>query len=280
MQLLEVTLIVSDYGGQNDLNLYQSLSFLFTNPEKCRHWFEMRKEIRGKYFIDNRRISFKKMNDSYKKRILVPFLSIADSIPGLIVIILVDKKISTLFVDKNEEKTPELTKFRHWKFNSFEKMMRVVHFTSFFSAGLSREGQNLVWFSDEDEIIADDSRLSEVTNILGIVLSHYLKHNLRQIRLGTTKSDDSSRELEDLASIPDLIAGALSEALTAQQKNMCIPRGSIFLKQSPVSDKTEQILHWFAHSEMPLKRLVFLVEETNPLMYRIIRLNFITLSNV
>jgi hypothetical protein len=87
-------------------------------------------------------------------------------------------------------------------------MLRVVHIVSFFLAGLSRAHQNVIWITDEDEIAANDNRMRELTNLFGNISSHYLPHSMGHFRCGTMKSDDGSRQLEDLASIPDLVAGA------------------------------------------------------------------------
>src|SRR5207249_3520816 len=101
------------------------------------------------------------------------FLSAANNIGGLSVSILVHKAIVSLFresaqIDLSE---PGLEGFSHWKGTSFEKMLRIVHLVSFFIAGLSRAGQDVLWITDEDEIAANDDRLSELTKLFGNVSS-------------------------------------------------------------------------------------------------------------
>lgn len=257
-------LVVSDYSGKHDTAFYQSLSFLFADTERCTVWEEERHRFRQRFLTDGRRMAFKNLNDKERKKALPYFLAAADSIPGLSTTVLIDKRIKSLFSESGEidRSQPELGPYAHWRKTPFEKMLRIVHFISFFVAGLSRQNQDILWITDEDEIAANELRLRELTKIWGIVISNYLQHNLRHLRCGTTKSDDGSRQLEDLASIPDLIAGTLTEVLTAQQNEGLMPtRISLIVPPTrSLSSKAAEIMSWFANSSQPLKRLVYLIE--------------------
>jgi len=257
-------LVVSDYSGEHDTASYQSLSFLFADLERCTTWEEMRHRLRQRFLTDGRRMAFKNLNDKERKEALPYFLAAADSIPGLSATLLIDKHIKSLFAESGEidRSQPELATYAHWRKAPFEKLLRVVHFISFFIAGLSRQNQDVVWITDEDEIAANELRLRELTKIWGIVIRNYLRHNLRHLRCGTTKSADRSRQLEDLASIPDLIAGTLTEVFTAQQNEGLMPTRNLLIVP-PVrnlSSKAAEIMSWFANTSLPLKRLAYLIE--------------------
>jgi hypothetical protein len=208
-------------------------------------------------------MSFKTLRDKKKRAVLEMFLSAANNIAGLSISILVHKAITSLFresgqIDLGE---PGHEEFSHWKETSFEKMLRVVHLVGFFIAGLSRAGQDVLWITDEDEIAANDDRLRELTKLFGNVSSHYIPHNMGHFRCGTTKSDDGSRQLEDLASIPDLIAGALSEVVVAMNQQGMMPSNSIFVfRPQNIKAKTAEIMNWFSTNLEPLKRLVYMIE--------------------
>lgn len=257
-------LVISDYSGKHDTAFYESLSFLLVDIERCTVWEEKRHKLRRRFLTDGRRMAFKNLNDKERKKALPYFLGAADSIPGLSATVLIDKRIESLFsksggIDRSQ---PELESYAHWHKTSFEKMLRVVHFISFFIAGLSRQNQDIVWVTDEDEIAANEQRLRELTRIWGIVISNYLQHNLRYLRCGTTKLDDGSRQLEDLASIPDLIAGTLTEVFTAQQNEGLMPTRNLLIvpPARSLSIKAMEIMSWFANSSQLLKRLVYLVQ--------------------
>lgn len=258
-----VMFVASDYSGQNDFADYQSLSFLFADLNYCNTWEKKRQILRQQYLADGRRMAFKNLNDNKRWKALPAFLEAADTIPGLVATILIDKRINNLFkksgsFDMNQ---PELRPYSHWKQSSFIKVLSIIHFVSFFIAGLSAPNQDIIWITDEDEIAANESRLRELTTLWGNILSHYTQHNLRHLRCGTTRSDNGSREIEDLASIPDLIAGTLTELLTMQRAEGLLPK-STFIVPPPkrLSKKTIEIMNWFSTTHQPLKRLVFVVE--------------------
>lgn len=80
-------------------------------------------------------------------------------------------------------------------------------------------------------------------------------------RCGTTKSDNGSRQLEDLASIPDLIAGALSEEIVALNQQGIMPSNSLFVfRPQNIKAKTAEIMNWFSTDLEPLKRLVYVID--------------------
>lgn len=271
-------LVMSDYSGQHTTAKFESLSFLIADFEKCDVWEQKRHLWRQRNLPDGRRMAFKSLKDGFKERALEEFLEAADNIVGLSVTILVRKDIKTLFGtdERINWQNPELAPYRHWPEHTFEKMLRVVHLLSFFTAGFSRPNQNVLWITDEDDIAANESRLRELTKILGNVSSHYVTHNLGHLRCGTTKSDDGSRQLEDLASIPDLVAGMLAEAVSEQRsQGLLASEGIITPPPKQLREKVSKLMNWFATNRKPLKRLVFLIEPvSNSTQLEIKRLKF------
>ena len=271
-------LVVSDYSGQHSTVNCESFSFLIADFEKCDVWEQKRKLWRQKCLPNGGIMAFKDLNDGKKARALGEFLDAADDIVGLSITILIRKNVRTLFGDSERInwQNPELAPYRHWPKGTFEKMLRIVHFVSFFTAGFSRPQQNILWITDEDEIAANESRLRELTNILANVCSHYVSHNLGHLRCGTTKSDNGSRQLEDLASIPDLVAGMLAECVSEQRKqNLLAESGIINPIPKALRHKVTRLMNWFATNQKTLKRLVFLIEPvTNSTQLSIKRLKF------
>lgn len=259
----EMIFIASDYSGEHDLARYQTLSFLFADLQHCYTWENKRIQFRNRYLADGRRIAFKNLRDKKSREALPYLLDAANTILGLSITFLIDKQIESLFreegaIDRTE---PKLEEYLHWPQGSFEKMLRVVHLISFFLAGLSRKYQDVMWITDQDEIAANEARLRELTNITAEISSHYLPHTLRHLRCGTTKSDNGSRQLEDLASIPDLIAGALSEVLGVyRDEGVGLQKPLIIRPPENLSNKSIEILNWFATDIETLKRLVFSIE--------------------
>ena len=90
--------------------------------------------------------------------------------------------------------------------------MRVLHLSAFLLSGLSVPGQDVLWIIDEDDIAANVTMLTDLTELFVGLCSSYSSHPLGHIRCGTTATaGDAGLALEDLAAIVDLTTGALGE---------------------------------------------------------------------
>jgi len=254
----EVLVVASDYGGQHNTSAYESLSFLFADLNECGEWNERREELRAEFLPDNRRMSYKNLNDKKRNEALFPFLLAANHIPGLSITFLIDKKINSLFITEGKLRVEQLS---HWSRVSVEKLLRVLHFISCFIEGLSTSGQHVFWFTDQDDIVPNAAKLTEVNSLLAHISSQYLSHDMGDLRCGTAEVDDGSRLIEDLISVPDLVAGALADVLNNNPEFESDPAVLGRIKRlENLSEKTRRILAWFTHSEYPLKRLVCVIE--------------------
>lgn len=86
----------SDYGGQHPSSRYESLAFVIADAMKLRPWDEARALCRKTHLPDGRRMSFKSLNDKLRVAARPDFLS-ADLIPGLLLVVLFDKQIGSIF---------------------------------------------------------------------------------------------------------------------------------------------------------------------------------------
>lgn len=254
----QTILIGSDYGGQHQGVNYQSLSYLFADVEQCGDWLYHREEVRRRYLKDGRRFSYKALNDNQRKRALFPFLQAANSIPGLSVTLLIDRRIRSLF---QEDSTDERQQFQSWQSASVEKLLCVLHFAGLFVAGLSTPNQDILWITDQDEIAANPQRLEQMVNVFATIASHYLSHDLRHLRIATTASDTGIRDIEDFVALPDLVAGCLTEILSSYSSYAYLDSSIILPPKQNVSAKATAIANWFSDSSQPLKRLVYVIDE-------------------
>jgi len=255
--------IGSDYGGQHDLARYETYTFILADLENCIDWENLRQDWRKTFLSDGRRMSYKKLNDQRCRKALRPFLQAANFLIGLVVTVLVDKRIKSIFEPFESDRidTSILNIYSKWKEPVFEKLLRIIHFASLFLSGLSRSYQNVIWISDEDEIIPNDERLREAVNLFGIISSHYLNHTLGHFRWGTTKIDSERRHLEDFVAITDLVAGSLSSILTKYKEQNTVPQSEILIPPPKnLSRKDKYIMDWFSDNVRTLKRLVYAIE--------------------
>ena len=201
-------------------------------------------------------MSFKGLNDRRRQQALVPFLRAADSIPGLLFTVIIEKSLKgTVFDFRSEDAEDPSLKFNHWSASAFQRFVLMGHFGSLLLSGLSAPMQNVLWFTDEDDLAANDSRIIEGTRALATITSNYLPHTLGHLRYGTTKSDPGNRSIEDLAALPDLAAGALNEIIVSTPI-------SHLLTPAPqsLSAKTRNIAGWLSESFHTLKKITFVID--------------------
>lgn len=133
LQLGPTLLLLSDYSGQHKKSKYEAFSFLLTDLKFCWLWDELRADVRSQILKNHRRISLKGMNDDRKRSALIPFLNVANSIPGLIMTMLVNKEYSTQFHLSHEERSQLPTSLQGWPLNVIRKLTWISHFGHFFS---------------------------------------------------------------------------------------------------------------------------------------------------
>lgn len=213
-------LLASDYSGQHDTARFESYSFLLTTPESCSAWEQYRAKWRSQLPADarGRRMSYKNLNDGYRQQALPHLLAAAGGLHGLSFTVLVDRSLRDLFVDGFVASfLAQQGRFNEWGAATLEKLFRVVTFAALLVAGLSCDGQRIIWVTDEDDIAANPKKLDEFTYAFGATLRRLLSNDIGLVQCCTTELD-VNLELEDLVAIPDLIAGTLSELLAAYQR--------------------------------------------------------------
>jgi hypothetical protein len=207
-------------------------------------------------------MSYKTLNDKVRRRALIPFLDMGLNIRGWLITFAVSKNGQSLFESPANNRDPEVSEMLSiWKESVHERLLRILHMSTFLVSGLSVPGQDILWVTDEDDIAANVSQLTGLTNLFAVITSNSLNHNLRHLRCATARSDDGSRSLEDLLSYADLAAGTVCEYATAIQGNHKFLQKSVI---SPVprsiSWKSRTILPWLASSAGDLHRLTCLID--------------------
>ena len=256
----DTLLLACDYGGQHRSAAYETFSFLLTDLAFCWLWDENGRVIRNTILKDKRRMSCKGLNDSRKRSALLPFLRVADSLPGVLVTVLVEKKYSATMAIEEADHDQLPLAVQSWPASTIRKFVWAMHLGALFVAGLSRPFQNLWWITDQDAIAANDGRLIGATPIVAGILTQYCSRDMGHLRFGTTACDNGDLFLEDIAAITDFAAGALSEipvlATTKQISSIAVPLGG------HVPSKALQILNWIGTPKpQPLRRLVFVVDQ-------------------
>jgi hypothetical protein len=238
------------------------LAYLLADrPGILRIWDSERRTIRKRFLRDERRIAFKGLADRNKQKTLGPFLESASSINGILFCVAIEKSIA-LMSSFRLPSGDDIAKWSSlpWKPRVLEKLIRVSLFGSFLVGGLCRQGQNLHWITDEDEIVPNEDYQKDAAQIMGGMLHQYCTEKMGQISLGIAGKFEDDRRAEDLISIVDLAGGAFSERLTALGTDRLPKSTNIFAPmRKPMSTKSQLILSWMFESKRPLKKVICLL---------------------
>ncbi|QFR34629.1 hypothetical protein [Ancylobacter sp. TS-1] len=252
---------VADFSGSHAGSRYDTYAFLLLDLDANDWWFQAQRAFRQE-ILKSRRLSFKALNDRFRRSALPVFINAANEIEGALIVVAVDKNTGSLFERSDDDEARELLGV--WKKSVQEQVLRVAHLGSYLVAGFSAPNQNVLWIVDQDQIAANDGQLTQLTKIVAAVGVHYLKHDLGHLRCATTLSDDGSLAIEDLAAISDLAAGAFAEYFNAVTRQGRFPvKGVISLEPVGLSPKTRSLCRWLLDPGHPLSRLFLVLDRPN-----------------
>ena len=253
-------MMVADFSGQHKGQHFDTYAFLIFDLDRNERWLQGQRFFRQAIMPSGRRMAFKAMNDKLRREALVPFLQLADEIEGWLVLFAASKVGGSAF--RSADRPDEFEQLlKSWKPSVRERLLRIMHFSTFLLSGLSSPGQDVLWIIDKDEVAPNAEQLTQLTQVLARVSSNSIGHDLRHLRCGTTHSDDGSLSLEDLVAICDLGAGALCEVATAIVSQGRFPvRDVATALPAGLTWKSRAIASWLAANRGSLKRLTCLIE--------------------
>lgn len=202
--------IISDYSGQHKGSSHEAYSFLVTTHGALAEWAPIRQEFREKWLLDGRRISFKQLGDLLRWKALIPFLTASSRIQGNLITILVDNRIGSF----SEGGALALREIFPDCFppgmgsKTAEKMLRLASFVAMITAGLRRQDQQSSWVSDHDEALETFDRREQLGRLAAYMTFGFTGwRNPADMWFGTTEALSLPEWMEDVAAIPDLVAG-------------------------------------------------------------------------
>lgn len=273
-------MIASDYSGSHGGSKYVASAFLLADAQGSIEWPHLRNIVRGRFLADGRRMSFKALNDRHRQDALGPFLRAADRIHGLCAVIIVDRSITRLSSSQNTMQLWDaLVGLRgRWNPQAFEMMARIVHFQCLLVSSFASPLQHVTWISDQDEIMANDERHTDLMNLVARLISLYIDFPLGEFAMNSTQVDSGDRAFEDFVAIPDLVAGAFSELISASAPaSKREPKGERVLLPTGWSEKSQMITSWFFEKSHPLKRCAILIDRFDDQRYCIQRIQEVDL---
>jgi len=255
------TLVVaSDVGGEHDSSEYWVVSMFLCDPAKWRQWEAGRRRLRRSSLKDGRKISYKKLAEGQRWRSHTEFLEATNTIPGLLASVIARKAIKGLvtFPGMAGRLQQEGILKTTWDDIGFERLTRVAFFVSYFLSKVLRPRQEVLWISDEDPMFANDLKSADTASVASAWLSRFVNFELGSIGVCTTKVDEGDRFEEDLAAIPDMVAGALSHVLTAALRARAKEPGSAF----SIPCKAKSIWAWIVDPTKAMDMVFIVFDKT------------------
>jgi hypothetical protein len=133
-----------------------------------------------------------------------------------------------------------------------EKLLRIVHMVAYLVALLGADGRKIFWMSDDDAICANPKQHRSMMAVLERVLGIYARPGMTYPLLGgALPFKPRAVEMNDLLSLPDVVAGAITQYLTKSETER---QQDIVLKSG-----AETVLSFLAGDGVGLKKAVFLI---------------------
>lgn len=253
----------SDYSGTHTGARFDIYTFLVTTTAALRPFLTASKELRAGVLGTRRRMSYKSLNDTVRSRALPELLAAANQLTGLLLTFAIDKDAAGRF---SEEWQP-ITAFGAlgpWSPRGFRKLTTIGNLAGVLVEGVRGERQDLIWFTDADDIAPNEPKHLEATRLLGHRLSVYLTGKMGHLRFGISTLDPGDLSVEDTLAIPDLAAGCLGEVLAQLAPN---PEASsverLFLPEAAQpAHKSRRLVEWLSDAEPPLKKVNVIVDKS------------------
>ena len=241
--------IFSDYSSNKDQQLI-SYSILILDDDSVNSFVTAQKEFWPAHSLESRVIEYKRLNDGIRKRALFPFLQLCNKLNGLILTLIIRKNTKSIYTD-DEIPQPLQEQLLCWKNNIVrEKFLRLRDIALVILNGLGREQQNVLWITDNDEIVANKIQLVTANSILKETLNKHLDFRIGGFELKTLDVDSDEKCFEKLCSLTDLTAGGLVDFLGDYHN------ANIFPKENEIANpivhsklKVNPITNWLSTNE-------------------------------
>ena len=257
--------VASDYSGAQRGSRFFLMGVHIGNSGDSSDWERQRLAVRQQYLGDGRRMSFKALNDGQRRAALKPFLNAADAIRGVSVVFAIDKRLRHFagFDGFHQGLKDRNIILGNWKSHSFERMVTVTHIISVLLGLVTKEGQNVTWISDADDLFATEAHKRDCAKMMGTFSGLYVRHSMGRMGVGTTDLDEGDRFEEDFTAIPDLAAGAVGELFN----KMCLEFGKVpgittFAPRN-LSRKSDLITSWFFHPNKWHQKIACVIQKVS-----------------
>ena len=247
--------IAGDYSGEHAESAFDVITLLLADrPGILDSWEAARCQIRESLLPDGRRHAYKRLSDSLRQKALIPFLRASSAINGILLCVAFDKSLSKTNIGISQHAESVLNP------TVYSKLSKIASFGSILTSGLAREGQNLLWITDDDAIVSNERHQIETYGVIRQTLDAFCPFTMGDVNFGIASKFEDNRRAEDLCAIPDLIGGAIAASLTELGGPRAISRQTELTTSlnKHIATKNALITAWFSEPSQ-LKRMLCVV---------------------
>lgn len=252
--------IICDFREQQKASDLLGLSFIITDLESLEPFRQLRIQVKDKYKLGNREISYKGMRASVKRPSYVnSFINVADDIEGLLCNFVIDPSLDELIPEYYSKFTDIYSKYTNIKPKVFRKLNFMAHFISVLLIPLLSKDSVVHLISDQDNIFINpkirDLSLEYILN----TIDSYCGISYFKLAYIDPNEDTEDRYLKDLSSIPDLAIGALTDLVVGNIDDLRC-RGELVFGN--VKEKAASYSEWLFTKNKALRRMSFFIDLT------------------
>lgn len=251
----------SDYSGSQKASDFLTLSYLWFDPNDTQTWETASNAIRQIILGPFRTMSYKGLNDLWKRRALHAFLAAADELNALLLTFAIHKDVEEFKIsnEKFAEISKRLPEPNKWRRRSLEDAVRAAWLFAFGAAGMTHQAERINWLTDNDVFTTPKSRIDDLHGFAIQGLIELAVAPPRDLLIESSSHTSlPKRTAEDILSIPDLVAGCLAKLMTAQYRATGTPplrENHLEIPDSGV-EKASNILEWHLEHAGNLSKVV------------------------
>jgi hypothetical protein len=219
----ESVVVFSDYSLNS--KSYEVYAYFLTDYSNLGLLISMLKQVKKKHKIVEREIKYERRNDGMKKKAFPDWISVVRNYPGLIHILVYDKRIDELLYFKEATlKLKKALKALGLKDSSdlYKRMIRAISFFVVLAPYL-RSKHRLLWIGDEDDMLDTEARRELLSNALGFLADESFGVPLAAFGIGTKvvepEGSKINKDFKEVLSIPDMAAGSFAGSLQCDLDN-------------------------------------------------------------
>jgi hypothetical protein len=246
--------LFTDYGGESNDAKFLTYSTLACAWGAAYPFVEMMSIVRTRHGLGSKEIAFKDFGMGQITRALPNYLKALDAVPGFLLTLAIDKRLSTVFGPEGKEGRQAISRAltdaglggRKPAVN--EKLLRIVHITAFLTGLLAHDGQKVFWMTDHDAIVANPEMHAGAGELYRRILPMYSRdgHSISGLDCFLPDGDPDTTRL-DLLSCADVAAGAVEQYLTRGK--------STAAEDIRVKQGCDLVLRWLSYDGIGLKKM-------------------------